>query len=515
MSQSTSSEKVAIGKPEVLTVADIAVKENGNPRSSFDNDELKALTESIKRQGVLQPILVSPAKDGKGYVLVAGERRLKAVKKAGIKEIPALVREADGRGFEFALVENLQRNDLNPIDQARGFKQLMKSAGLNQKEVATQLGVSSKLISERLVLLCLPERVQELMAEDSIPASLGKTFKQVAKASSELAVVLAESIDVGHIEASSVASDLTSAMYELVSRLAKDGSPIAVSSNGYGFKSIDDVPLPEDKASELIERYRDLEKKAEYPIPFFFDKEDEDAARAYGCLLEIKTPYGSESYICDAGFLADRTSRLLDKREKQIAEKERRASKTGGKDSVAAGDDADVKTERKREYQERQQAKREAHAANLDFGVKLVKCYHDVPLTKDLARLLALLVLEGDAGAIAGSGLRFVKDDWQKIDRKVTKAGKVKEKVVYLDDREELRDKLLDWLAGAKTAEQILGRLVQALVASNFVDTRAVAQSNRIWWDTPSRRHEDVDRILKKLAKPVLPAHLKDVLKDV
>ena len=126
------------------------------PRSSFDDGQLRELADSIATHGVLQPLIVQP--DGDGYRIIAGERRLRAARLAGLSTVPAVVRTAEGiEHLELALVENLQRADLNPIDEARGYRRLMDVGGHTQEQVARRVGKSRVTVTNSLRLLKLPQ----------------------------------------------------------------------------------------------------------------------------------------------------------------------------------------------------------------------------------------------------------------------------------------------------------------------------------------------------------------------
>lgn len=134
------------------------------PRTRFDEEELTALAESIREVGVLQPILVRPI--GDEYELVAGERRWRAARRAGLQTIPAVVRETDDTAaLEHALVENLQRSDLNPIEEAAAYQQLIEEFQLTHEQVASRVGQSRASVSNKLRLLQLPPAVQRLVQE--------------------------------------------------------------------------------------------------------------------------------------------------------------------------------------------------------------------------------------------------------------------------------------------------------------------------------------------------------------
>jgi ParB family chromosome partitioning protein len=140
------------------------------PRASFDEDSLTTLTASVRELGVLQPVLVRPLDDGT-YELIAGERRWRAAKRAGLQTIPALVREVDDTtSLEHALVENLQRTDLNPLEEAAAYQQLIEEFGLTHEQVALRVGRSRAAISNTLRLFQLPPAIQKLVAEGRLSA---------------------------------------------------------------------------------------------------------------------------------------------------------------------------------------------------------------------------------------------------------------------------------------------------------------------------------------------------------
>ena len=156
------------------------IKPNKNqPRQSFDAEPLSELADSIKQNGVLQPIMVR--KVGSSYEIVAGERRYQAAKIAGLKEIPVLIREvSDEDVFKLALIENLQRSDLNPIEEALGFKTLIEQNNLTQEKLAKAVSKSRPTIANALRLLDLPKEVQDLLGEGKLSAGHARAILAVA-----------------------------------------------------------------------------------------------------------------------------------------------------------------------------------------------------------------------------------------------------------------------------------------------------------------------------------------------
>ena len=164
------------------------------PRKSFDEEGLRELSESIRTHGVLQPITVRKLESGY-YQIISGERRWRASKLAGAIDIPAMIVTADDRkSLELALIENLQREDLNPMEEASGFRLLMTEYGMTQEEIAEQVGKSRPAVANALRLLSLPEPVQNMIAEGRLSAGHARTLVPLnnPELQIELAVRIAE-----------------------------------------------------------------------------------------------------------------------------------------------------------------------------------------------------------------------------------------------------------------------------------------------------------------------------------
>lgn len=140
------------------------------PRKHFDEDQMTDLVESIREHGVLQPIIVAPR--GDDYLIVAGERRWRAAKRVGLTTIPAIVKElTDDQIFELALIENIQRANLNPIEEARGYKQLADRFGYSAELIAKRMGKSRPQVANTMRLLSLPEEVLAFVEEEKLSVS--------------------------------------------------------------------------------------------------------------------------------------------------------------------------------------------------------------------------------------------------------------------------------------------------------------------------------------------------------
>lgn len=166
--QDEEENKIKDGEEIVKKIKIIEIEPNRDqPRKIFDNETLEELAESIKKYGVIQPIIVNKKDDY--YEIVAGERRWRAAKKAGLTEMPCIVRDDDERrNREIALIENIQREDLNPIDKARGFRQLMDEYGMTQQQLSDTIGVSRSGIANTVRILNLDARVIRLAEEGKL-----------------------------------------------------------------------------------------------------------------------------------------------------------------------------------------------------------------------------------------------------------------------------------------------------------------------------------------------------------
>ena len=180
-----AAKKSGLGKGLEALFAENAVEEQGKaitlrlleiepnrdqPRKQFDEEALSELSASIAQHGILQPLLVRPLPGG-GYQLVAGERRWRAARMAGLEEVPAVIRElTDREAAELAMIENLQREDLNPMEEAKGYQTLMETYGMTQEEAARAVNKSRPAVANALRLLQLPDEVAEMVAEGRLSA---------------------------------------------------------------------------------------------------------------------------------------------------------------------------------------------------------------------------------------------------------------------------------------------------------------------------------------------------------
>lgn len=189
----TATVKTTLDQPAVKgeTIVKISKVEPNReqPRKKFDEDALLELSESIKMYGVLQPLLVSDKKDY--YEIVAGERRWRAAKMAGLKEVPVVIKEfSDQEIVEISLIENIQREDLNPVEEAMAYKRLIDEFNLKQDEIAERVSKSRTAVTNSLRLLKLDARVQQMMVDEMISAGHARALLAISDAEKQYSVAM-------------------------------------------------------------------------------------------------------------------------------------------------------------------------------------------------------------------------------------------------------------------------------------------------------------------------------------
>ncbi len=193
-------DSAAASKPRTLPVA--FLKPNRfQPRRNFSEDELKDLAGSIREKGILQPIVVRPTEAQDSYEIVAGERRWRAAQLAKLHEVPVIIREfTDSESLEIAIVENVQRADLNAIEEAAAYQELMDRFSYTQEQLSDVIGKSRSHIANTLRLMRLPESVQALIIEGKLSAGHGRTLIGVPDAEKRAQEIVAGSFNVRQAE---------------------------------------------------------------------------------------------------------------------------------------------------------------------------------------------------------------------------------------------------------------------------------------------------------------------------
>jgi ParB/RepB/Spo0J family partition protein len=519
-----SEKTVHSGELRTIALADIHVAERFNPRSDFDREELERLRRSIEQHGVLQPLVVGPDADG-GYRLIAGERRYRAASDAGLAEVPVLLRQPEddsAEGLDLALVENLGRSDLSPLDEARAFKRLLDKTGLTRKGVAERLSVPQKRVTERLAILELPAELQPKVASGAIPPGAIKALVGLAKIHPELP----------QIAAGRVASPPPNEWDEPVTWSQLSADPIGVAVGQYVAQSAD---LPSDV----------YEAGLAYPVGRFSlsDKARDDAAKVCKLLgIEpelLSVRFDSEEVVQAEALKAahrspqsqavlivgqdvadqlagDQIARRLkearaQERRRREWERQRAQHANGssdGSESQDEGSDEELREQRRREREAEQEGRRQAAAHNAELGAAVVKAFARVKLDERAVKVLATVNLGGELDQLAMRGARYGFPGW--VAQTQTKGGKAK--TVYIERRDDAGAKAREYLSVAKTASELAGRLLALVAMARHADEVAVAQSARSYYQLPVPgglpwAGEIVD-LIDELAAERLPEHL-------
>ena len=234
------------------------------PRKQFDDDALNQLADSITENGLLQPIAVRPKKLGTGYIIIAGERRWRAARLAGLDEVPVIIKDvSDEQAAALALIENLQREDLNPIEVAEGCHQLIEKYGLTQETAAKKLGKSRSSVTNSLRLLALPQEVRHKVSEGILSAGHAKVL--LGLPTQELMQQAAE-----EIEANGLNVRQTEALCKKLAKPAKPPKPKQDPFNRPKRAVEIEAALKEVTGSEVHVEYKD--GKGSLKIDFYSDE---------------------------------------------------------------------------------------------------------------------------------------------------------------------------------------------------------------------------------------------------
>ena len=490
----------------VVDTEQIVTREGWNPRTGDDPGDADALAASVRAQGILQPLLVE--RSDAGPVLLDGHRRLVAARAAGIGAVPVIYREgAEGEGGQLAaaLAANLRRRGLDPIEEARAFARATE-AGWPQRRIAEAVGCSRRHVSERLRLLRLPEPVQEAIGAGALPLAAVAPVETIAAVAPAVAESLATALRAGVVSAAELTQHPEGALAELADT---DWMPQAlVAVPGY----LDLGALAEHDA-EIVAR-----AEAAGVRGIALSPEDMDAARAFGSLIEFPNRddrYWRRGFVADADWLADRVRLHVERAEERVRqEAERRAAEgaaapteRGGHDDDPAAVESDDER-RRRERREAQDDRRSARLANLDLGRRALLAYDEPPeVTMEMARAVVLVALHHHAQD-AAQGLRLTQERLQRTETTTTRAGATRERVRY-PERHEAEAALAEWIEGARTPQQLIGRAVQALLGAFYADQAALPQSERRPCDVPGRYGGGIaaalPAVMDALARDVLP----------
>lgn len=252
------SESNNNGGPRRVPVGSI-IANRANPRRDFDPSALEELTASIKEKGVMQPLLVRPAGAPNAYEIIAGERRWRAAQRAGLHDVPVIIREVDDKeALELAIIENVQRVDLNPLEEAQGYEQLIEQFSYTQQDLAQVIGKSRSHVANTLRLLKLPGDVRDLVTTGALTAGHARTLITVDDPLALAREIIEKGLSVREAEALSQRGPAKAP--ETKAREPRDTDTIALEkrlSDALGLAvSIDH----RDKGGKLEIRYKTLEQ---------------------------------------------------------------------------------------------------------------------------------------------------------------------------------------------------------------------------------------------------------------
>ncbi|WP_159586931.1 ParB/RepB/Spo0J family partition protein [Chelativorans xinjiangense] len=259
MDNPSASEQEAVRADRVAPIEFISPNPR-NPRRSFAEDELGDLAQSIREHGIVQPVVVRPAAADGRFEIIAGERRWRAAQRAGLTEVPVIVRDVDDKvALELAIIENVQRSDLNPIEEARGYQQLMDEHSYTQADLGQVIGKSRSHVANTLRLLKLPSAVSDLIVDGSLTAGHARTLVTAADPASLARRIVEQGLSVRQAEALAAAPDVEPASGG-ATRKEKDADTLSLEkllSDHIGMK----VTINhKDKGGELRIAYRTLEQ---------------------------------------------------------------------------------------------------------------------------------------------------------------------------------------------------------------------------------------------------------------
>ena len=242
-------------------LVEFIIANRSNPRRSFNDEQLEELTNSIREKGVMQPLLVRPSNDPNIFELIAGERRWRASQRAGLHDVPVIIRDVDDKeALELAIIENVQRADLNPLEEAMGYGQLIEQFDYTQQDLAQVIGKSRSHVANTLRLLRLPEDVREMVASGSLTAGHARTLITAEDPATLARQIVSGGLSVREAEALSQQRDIAGTKKPSASASERDADTVALErrlSDALGLS----VSLAHgDRGGKLEIRYKTLEQ---------------------------------------------------------------------------------------------------------------------------------------------------------------------------------------------------------------------------------------------------------------
>jgi ParB/RepB/Spo0J family partition protein len=463
-----------------------AIVGGDNPRQDLDLTE--DFVASIKTHGVLEPIRVVDVGNGM-FRIESGHRRYNASLAAELKTIPAIV---TGNGdtpaddeFVRAIVTNVQRADLTPVDEARAFLKLITEHGLTPQGVSERVGVSQKRVTERMELLEFPPRIIDLFHEGALQPRVRVNLRAMARVSSGLAIAAAELV-ASEDNVNAANAVLATDPLRVVRALARSASPFAISAWQVTADDLKGAKVPKKVRDELVAavlKIEDWRTELEWAqVRISLAEADVDAARAAGVLYEVEDSAPRDRFITDRDWLvaylptiASRIVADFEERE-QRAKEERRQTKAkvdAAADPQAAWEQERTKATRRLEAE----AKDKALAHNDALGAWL---FAELPapvagdMDDDVAALLVRGTLHTNAGAWFSSGIGLCLPQFRTVEGEGDKA-----KVTYVTTQAEATERLGEWLGQAGHGGELVRRALIVVLAAKLADTSVLPAAKR------------------------------------
>ena len=240
---------------------DFIIGNRSNPRRTFNVEQLEELTNSIREKGIMQPLLVRPSADPHIFEIIAGERRWRAAQKAGLHEVPVIVREVDDKeALELAIIENVQRADLNPLEEAMGYGQLSEHFEYTQQDLAQVIGKSRSHVANTLRLLRLPEDVRDMVSSGALTAGHARTLITAEDPAGLARQIVSSGLSVREAEALSQQREVGPKKKATEAQTDRDPDTLALERRLSDALGLSVVVAHGERGGKLEIRYRTLEQ---------------------------------------------------------------------------------------------------------------------------------------------------------------------------------------------------------------------------------------------------------------
>jgi ParB/RepB/Spo0J family partition protein len=518
MSSNTQTETAKVTEVRMVALERIKTRAGFNPRRGRDPEKFKQLVASVKADGVLAPVLVTPG-DGEDLYLVAGEGRWLAAHEAGRTEVPVNVTEIDERtgGLELALVENMAREDVDPVQEAFGFERL-REAGLTKKGIAERLGISQKRVTERLEILKVPAELHVQVADRTIPPAAVKALAALGGIHPELPAALVARVGERG-RPWEPALTWAEAIDDPVGVLARSGGESSSLPEGV-FELHESYPVEQftltAKADTQLTELVELLQRDREGFSIRFDNGDGERATSLGaghtgknggCLI-VGQDVADELAV---GYV-EHCLKTQRKNAESAAKPKATARSTGTADSETGEVGEEEAREQQREADRAARVAAQAH--NAELGAAVLKHLARVKVDAGMLKILTAVDVADDLDKIAMRGARYGFPGWATETQQ--KNGAVK--VEYIGHA-QADAKAKEFLAGGTSVGELAGRLFCLIAMARYADEHAVPQSQRSF---ASIRPSDgvpysgeVLELIDGICAERLPGHLTEKVRTV